>query len=94
MSVLPEELKKFAHVCPDFVIEVRSESNSLKELQEKMAKWIKNGVRLGRLVDSQLQITTVYRPDRELETKPFTEMLSGEDVLIGFTLNVAQMLEL
>ena len=94
MSVLPEELKKFAHVCPDFVIEVRSESDNLTELKAKMGKWIKNGVRLGWLVDPQTQATTIYRPDREPETKPFAETLSGEDVLTGFTLNVAQVLEL
>lgn len=94
MSVLPEELKKFAHVCPDFVIEVRSESDNLTELKAKMGKWIKNGVRLGWLVDPQNQATTIYRPDREPETKPFAETLSGEDVLTGFTLNVAQVLEL
>lgn len=91
-SVLPDELKKFAHICPDFVIEVRSESDSLKELQEKMGKWLKNGVRLGWLVDPQTQTTTIYRPDREPETKPFTETLSGEDVLVGFTMNVSEVL--
>lgn len=99
MSVLPEELKKFARVCPDFVIEVPqrrtgSESDSLKELQEKMAKWVKNGVRLGWLVDPQVQTTTIYRPDRDPVTKPFSETLSGEDVLIGFTLNVKEVLDL
>ena len=94
MQVVPEELKKFAHVCPDFVIEVRSESDSLKELKEKMEKWLKNGVRLGWLVDPQLQTTTVYRPDREPETKPFHETLFGEDVLPGFTMNVAEVLDL
>lgn len=94
MSVLPEELKKFAPVCPDFVIEVRSESDNLKELREKMEKWLKNGVRLGWLVDPQAQTTTIYRPGREPETKPFSETLSGEDVLIGFTINVKEVLDL
>ncbi len=94
MRVLPEELKKFAHLCPDFIIEVRSESDSLKELKEKMDKWIKNGVRLGWLVDPQTQTTTIYRPDHEPVTKPFTETLSGEDVLNGFVMNVAEVLEL
>lgn len=92
MSVLPEELKKFAHVCPDFVIEVRSESDNLSELQAKMEKWLQNGVRLGWLVDPQLKTTTIYRPGQEPISKPFTETLSGEDVLIGFTMNVAEVL--
>jgi Uma2 family endonuclease len=92
MSVLPEELKKFAHVCPDFVIEVRSESDNLSELQAKMEKWLQNGVRLGWLVDPQLKTTTIYRPNQESEVKLFTETLSGEDVLVGFTMNVAEVL--
>ena len=92
MSVLPEELKKFARLCPDFVIEVRSESDNLSELQEKMDKWLKNGVRLGWLIDPQTQTTKIYRPDRDPEEKKFTELLSGEDVLIGFTMNVADVL--
>jgi Uma2 family endonuclease len=91
-KVLPEELKKFAHVCPDFVIEVRSESDSVKQLQDKMEKWLQNGVRLGWLVDPQTQTTTIYRPGRQPEDKPFTETLSGEDVLQGFTMNVAEVL--
>lgn len=93
LTVLPEELKKFAQVCPDFVIEVRSESDNLKELREKMEKWISNGVRLGWLVDPQTRTTTIYHPGREPETKSFTETLSGEDVLTGFEMNVAAVLE-
>ncbi|QMW01669.1 Uma2 family endonuclease [Spirosoma foliorum] len=92
MGVLPEELKKFAHVCPDFVIEVRSESDNLSELQAKMQKWLQNGVRLGWLVDPQVKTTTIYRPGQDPLIKPFTETLSGEDVLIGFTMNVAEVL--
>jgi Uma2 family endonuclease len=92
MSVLPEELKKFAHVCPDFVIEVRSESDNLTELQAKMDKWLLNGVRLVWLVDPQSKTTTVYRPDQKPEEKPFTETLSGENLLVGFTLNVQDVL--
>jgi Uma2 family endonuclease len=92
LQVVPEELKRFARVCPDFVIEVRSESDNLKELQAKMDKWIKNGVRLGWLVDPQTQTTTIFRPSQPAEIKPFTELLSGEDVLVGFTMNVAEVL--
>ncbi|WP_020604334.1 Uma2 family endonuclease [Spirosoma spitsbergense] len=97
ISVVPEELKKFAHVCPDFVIEVPerrtgSESDNRKELENKMEKWIQNGVRLGWLVDPHNKTTTIYQPERKPETKPFAETLSGEDVLVGFTMNVADFL--
>ena len=92
MQVLPEELKKFARLCPDFVMEVRSESDNLSELQQKMGKWIQNGVRLGWLIDPQTQTTTIYRADQEPENQSFTAFLSGEGVLVGFTMNVAQVL--
>ena len=92
LSILPEELKRFARVCPDFVIEVRSESDNLSELREKMDKWLRNGVRLAWLIDPQTKTTTVYRPGHESVDIPFTETLSGEDVLIGFSVNVAEVL--
>lgn len=92
-TVTPEDREKFAHICPDFVIELRSNSDNLTELKTKMGKWIKNGVRLGWLVDPQTQTTTIYRPNHEPEDKVFTAVLSGEDVLAGFEMNVAEVLE-
>lgn len=93
-TVTAVQLKKFAPVTPDFVIEVRSESDSLTELKTKMEKWLANGVRLAWLVDPQTQTTTIYRPGREATEQLFTETLSGEDVLVGFSLNVAEVLGL
>lgn len=57
-----------------------------------MEKWLENGVRLGWLVDPQIQTTTIYRPVREPEMKAFAERLFGEDVLVGFTMNVKDVL--
>lgn len=93
-TVTAEQLRKFAPVTPDFVIEVRSESDSLSELKTKMEKWLANGVRLGWLVDPQEQTTTIYRPNQQPQQVPFDQTLSGEDVLVGFTLNVKEVLEL
>jgi len=95
--VSPEELKKFAHLCPDFVIELSSangwsQSDDLFHLKRKMDKYITNGVRLGWLVNPFGQQTFVYRPGQEPETKPFTDELSGEDVLPGFVLRLSQLL--
>ncbi len=91
-TVSDDDLAKFAHVCPDFVIELRSESDTLTELQEKMLKWLKNGVRLGWLIDPKDRKTYVYQPDREVFTKNFSETLFGEDVLAGFELNIEKLL--
>jgi len=93
-TVTAEQLKKFAPIAPDFVIEVRSESDSLTELKLKMGKWLANGVRLAWLVDPQEQTTTIYRPNDNPDQTPFDQTLSGEDVLVGFTLNVKAVLEL
>jgi len=90
-TVSPEDLKKFAHVCPDFVIELTSESDDLFHFRRKMGKYLDNGVRLGWLVDPFEKQTWGYRPDQEPLSVPFTEMLSGEDVLPGFSLRLSDL---
>lgn len=89
-TVLPDDLKKFAHLCPDFVIEL--ESDDLAHLKRKMDKYIANGVRLGWLIDPFSQQTLIYRPDQEPETKAFDDELSGEAVLPGFVLRLSQLM--
>lgn len=91
-TVSEKDLKKFAPVCPDFVIELRSESDTLSELKDKMLKWIKNGVRLGWLIDPNDQKIYVYEPEKEIVEKSFSDTLSGENVLNGFTLNIQKIL--
>lgn len=92
-TVPPDDLKKFAHVCPDFVIELASESDDLVHLKKKMVKYLKNGVRLGWLVDPFGQQTIIYRPDQDPESKPFADELSGESVLPGFVLRLSDLLQ-
>jgi len=87
-TISEENLKKFAPVCPEFVIELRSESDTHTELQDKMEKWIKNGLRLGWLIDPKSDQVYIYYPGRETMVKDFDEPLSGEDVLPGFELNL------
>lgn len=94
--VSPEELKKFAHLCPDFVIESArangwSESDDLAHLKRRMDKYVANGVRLGWLIDPFSQQTFICRPGQEPAVKPFTDELSGEDVLPGFLLRLSQL---
>ncbi|WP_461052447.1 Uma2 family endonuclease [Spirosoma arcticum] len=91
-TVSPEDLKKFAHVCPDFVIELASGSDDLGHLKGKMVKYLNNGVRLGWLIDPFGQQTIIYRPEQEPESKPFSDELSDEDVLSGFTLRLNELM--
>ncbi len=89
-----EERKRFAHISPDFVIEIRSENDSLDSLKEKMQAYIENGVRLGWLIDPQNQQTFIYRINGTIELVPtFDVPLSGENVLEGFELTLSQFLE-
>ena len=82
--------KKFTHVCPYFVAEVRSDSDNLADLQKKMLEWIENGVKLGWLIDPKTKTSYIYRADGSIETvRGFDKKLSGEDVLKGFELDLS-----
>ena len=88
-----EERKKFLPLCPDFVIELRSPSDRLKDLQKKMQEWMDNGCRLGWLIDPVEKKTYVYRENGENNVvESFDEVLSGEDVLPGFVLELKELL--
>jgi len=80
-----KEKQKFSPVVPDFVIEIRSRTDTLKKLQAKMQEWIDNGVRLAWLIDPKKQQVTIYRKNIEPEImEGFEHILSGEDVMPGF----------
>ncbi len=83
--------KKFAPICPDFVIELRSESDLLKKLQAKMVEYIKNGASLGWLIDPTKKQVYVYRPNVETQILDNPKEVSGEPLLKGFTLNVQEI---
>lgn len=85
---LPEgwEEDKFINLAPDFVIEIRSKSDSLETLKAKMQEYIENGVRLGWLIDRKNRHALVYRADGTITQYPGTAILSGEDVVPGFRL--------
>ena len=88
-AVSREERKKFARLVPDFVIELRSETDRLPPLQAKMAEYLANGVRLGWLINPQARQVKIYRLEREVETLDAPMTLSGEDLLPGFTLDLS-----
>lgn len=83
------EKEKFASVCPDFVIELKSKSDNLNTLKNKMLKWIENGTRLAWLIDTANKQVFIYRADDSIEIiKGFNNKLSGENVLPGFKLDL------
>jgi Uma2 family endonuclease len=87
----PQQRKGFVPLCPDFVVELRSESDSLPQLQAKMWEYINNGARLGWLIDPQNRRVEIYRPETDVEVWENPTSLSGEDVLPGFILNLRRV---
>jgi Uma2 family endonuclease len=83
--------EKFAPICPDFVIEVRSLTDRLSDLLEKMQEYLDNGARLGWLIDPIDKRAYVYRPDQPVEILDNPQSLSGDPVLSGFTLRVQEL---
>jgi Uma2 family endonuclease len=83
-----EEQEKFPPLCPDFVIELRSRTDSLPQLQEKMQEYLNSSLRLGWLINPQAQQVEIYRPNQTVEIVQLPASLSGEDVLPGFVLDL------
>jgi Uma2 family endonuclease len=79
---------KFPQVIPDFVIELRSDTDRMPKLREKMEEYRANGVRLGWLIDPQQQQVEIYRQGRDVEVLQSPTELSGEDLLPGFVLDL------
>ncbi len=90
VSLLSEEDKnKFAPVCPDFIVELKSPSDSLKRLKNKMLKWIENGAGLAWLIDPENKQVFIYRADNSIAiVKGFHNKLSGENILPRFELDL------
>ncbi|ABW25390.1 Uma2 family endonuclease [Acaryochloris marina] len=87
-TLTQDQQKKFPPLCPDFVIELRSESDRLKLLQAKMQEYLDSGLRLGWLIDPQNQTVEIYRFGQEVEVLDLPTTLSGEDILPGFSMAV------
>jgi Uma2 family endonuclease len=87
-SLTLEQQEKFLPLCPDFVIELRSRTDRLKPLQQKIQEYLDSGLRLGWLINPQDQQVEIYRPGQAVETLPSPVTLSGKNVLPGFTLTV------
>ena len=87
-SLTLEEQEKFSRICPDFVIELRSRTDSLSLLQEKMQEYLNSGLRLGWLINPQNQQVEIHRQNQPIEIVELPTTLSGENVLPGFILEL------
>jgi Uma2 family endonuclease len=86
-----EQRKKFIPLCPDFVIELRSPTDNLSALQEKMQEYIANGVEMGLLLDTEQRRVYIYKPDEQVQEVENPEKVICESVLSGFELNLLEI---
>lgn len=87
-ALTPQQRQKFLPLCPDFVVELCSPTDSLKQTQAKMQEYIDNGARLGWLIDAKARRVEIYRLNQDVEILEQPATLSGEDVLPGFILDL------
>lgn len=90
-ALTPEQRSRFAPICPDFVMELMSPSDSLKTTQAKMQEYQENGARLGWLINRKDRQVEVYRIGQPVEILKSPTTLSGEDVLPDFVLDLASI---
>jgi Uma2 family endonuclease len=90
-TLTPEQHAGFAPICPDFVVELRSPSDRLSEVQAKMQEYIENGARLGWLIDPLDKRVYVYRPDQPVEMLDDPSEIREDSVLPGFVLRVREL---
>jgi Uma2 family endonuclease len=80
--------KSFWHLCPDFVIEIRADSDRLNPLQAKMREYLEQGTQLGWLIEPDNKTVEIYRPGTNLEKRSNIDKLDGEDPVAGFVLDL------
>jgi Uma2 family endonuclease len=83
--------ERFAPLCPDFVIELRSPNDGLTELKTKMEHWITNGARLGWLIDPENKTVSIHRPGEQAEILTYPSSVQGNGVMSGFELVMARV---
>ena len=90
-ALTEEEQEGFAPLCPDFVIELRSRSDNLPPLEDKMLEYIANGAQMAWLIDPLRKRVYIYRPNRNAEILEDPETVSGDPELPGFKLDVREL---
>lgn len=91
-TLSPEQQQRFAPICPDFVIELRSPSDNIQPLKDKMGEYMQEpGVQLGWLIDRKHCQVYIYRPGQSEECLESPETVSADPVLPGFSLNMSKI---
>ncbi|MFN6561012.1 MAG: Uma2 family endonuclease [Nostoc sp. ChiSLP01] len=88
-ALTPEQRRKFPPIAPDFVIELRSATDNLETLRQKMQEYLDAAVKLAWLINPQQQQVEIYCQGQNVELRNLPTELSGEDVLPGFSLSLS-----
>ncbi|URR34898.1 Uma2 family endonuclease [Thermosynechococcus sp. HN-54] len=84
----PEQRRRFAPICPDFVLELKSPTDDLASLQAKMQEYVDNGAQLGWLIDSETHQVYCYQLGQAMQLLEHPSHLSGEPVLPNFVMDL------
>lgn len=87
-----DERKRFAHICPDFVIEIVSTTDDIAQVHQKMNEWIEQGASLGWLIDFDRRSVQIFKRE-ETYSHPFDQLLKGEFPVEGFEIHLPSMLK-
>lgn len=90
-TLTSKQKKGFVPLCPDFIVELRSPSDSLTDLRAKMQEYLENGMKLGWLIDPKNKQVEIYRTGKEIEILKSPTQLSGENILPDFILNLSKI---
>jgi Uma2 family endonuclease len=90
-ALTQEEKERFAPLCPDFVVELMSPRDNLEKTRAKMREYMENGASLGWLINRKQQQVEIYRQNQEVEILESPQTISGEDILPGFVLDMAEI---
>lgn len=88
-NLTPEQQQKFAPICPDFIVELRSPSDNLESLKDKLQEYIDNGTSLGLLIDRKNRQVYIYRPNSQIECLDNPSTINCQPVLPGFILDLS-----
>jgi Uma2 family endonuclease len=91
-ALTPEQRQKWVPLCPDFVVELKSNSDDIEDLRLKMQEYLNNGLRLGWLIDPETQTVEVYRANQPVESLSNPTEIAAQDIMPGFVLSLAGIL--
>ena len=91
-ALTPEQCQKWVPLCPDFVVELKSDSDDIEDLRLKMQEYLDNGLQLGWLIDPKTQTVEVYRANQPVASLSNPTEISGEEIMPGLVLSLAGIL--